>query len=146
LVAKEVVARGEYEKRRDLLAQLDGQIQLSEPVRRPLISPIDGDISAATFPQGQLIEEGVVLFRIVNLKEVGVTARLEEKDYQRLQPQTNAKIRFPNLPGKVYTGKLDVMPPIIDPQSRTWDVLFRVENPGELLRFGMIGRVELSAP
>jgi multidrug efflux pump subunit AcrA (membrane-fusion protein) len=54
-----------------------------------------------------------------------------------------ARIRFDSLPGREFTGRLEQIVPVVDPQSRTRDVLFRVENPGELLRFGMIGQVEV---
>ena len=145
LRAAELVAQAEYEKRRTLLEQQDSQIQRSDLVRRGIFSPIDGDISFVNFSQGQIINEGVLLFRIVNRKQVGVSARFAERDRNRLQPNTTVKIRFDNLPGKVFPGRLEVMPPAVNPETRTWNVVFRVENPGEHLRFGMIGRVEVSS-
>ena len=144
LRAAELVAKAEYDKRRTLLEQQDSQIQKTELVRRGIFSPIDGDVSFTNFTQGQVINEGTLLFRIVNLKEVGISARFAEADRNRLRPDSTVKVRFDNVPGKVFTGRLEVMPPAINPVTRTWDVLFRVENPGEHLRFGMIGRVELS--
>ncbi len=144
LRAAELVAKAEYDKRRTLLEQQDSQIQRTELVRRGIFSPIEGDISFANFTQGQIINEGVLLFLIVNMKEVGVSARFTEADRNRLKPDSTIRIRFDSVPGEVYTGRVEVMPPAVNPVTRTWDVLFRVENPGKRLRFGMIGRVELS--
>ena len=69
---------------------------------------------------------------------------MAEADRNRLRPDSTVRVRFDNVPGKVFTGRLEVVPPAVNPVTRTWNVLFRVENPGERLRFGMIGRVELS--
>ena len=146
LRAAELVAQAEYEKQKALLEQQDAQIQGSELVRRGIFAPIDGDISAANFTQGQLINEGVLLYRIVNMKEVGLSARIPETQYRSWPADTTARIRFDSLPGKAYVGRLESKPPLVDPQSRTRDVVFRVQNPDEHLRFGMIGRVELTIP
>ncbi len=146
LRAAELVAQADYEKRKALLEYQDTQMQASEIVRRGLFSPIDGDISFVNFTQGQLINEGLLLYRIVNLSQVGVSARLAETDHRRLSPNASSKIRFDSLPGKVYAGRLELTPPVVDPESRTRELLFRVQNPGEYLRFGMIGRVELLSP
>ncbi len=144
LRAAELVAKAEYDKRRTLHEQQDSQLQKTELVRRGIFSPIDGDVSFTNFTQGQVVNEGTLLFRIVNMKEVGVSARFAETDRNRLRPDSTVSVRFDNVPGKVFTGRLEVVPPAVNPVTRTWDVLFRVENPGEYLRFGMIGRVELS--
>jgi RND family efflux transporter MFP subunit len=141
--AAELVAKAEYDKQRILLLQQDEQIQGSSPKRQPLAAPIEGEIALANFTQGQMIHEATLLFRIVNRKEVGVSARVPESDFRPWPAGTIARIRFDGLPGRDFTGRLEQILPVVDPVSRTRDVLFRVENPGELLRFGMIGQVEV---
>jgi RND family efflux transporter MFP subunit len=145
LKAAELVAKAEHEKQRILLLQLDEQIQASNPKRQPLTAPIEGEIALANFTQGQMIHEGAVLFRIVNRREVGVSARVPEADFQPWPVGTAARIRFDGLPGREFAGRLEQILPGVDPQSRTRDILFRVDNPGEMLRFGMIGQVEVQA-
>ena len=143
LRAAEQVAEAEYEKRKTLLEYQDAQVQASEITRRGLFSPVDGEISFANFTQGQLITEGVLLYRIVNRIAVGFAARFPEADRRPLDGKITARIHFDSLPGKVYTGRLEAVSPSVDPQSRAREVLFRVENPEGLLRFGMIGRMEI---
>jgi RND family efflux transporter MFP subunit len=145
LQAAELMAQAEYEKRKTLLEQQDAQVQGTELVRRGIFSPIDGVISFVNFTQGQIINEGVLLFRVVNRKEVGFRARFPETDFHRWEGKAAAKIHFDSLPGKIFEGRPEVVAPAVDPQSRTRDVLFRVENTGEYLRYGMIGRLELAS-
>jgi RND family efflux transporter MFP subunit len=146
LKAAEQVAQAEYVRQKSLLDQQDRQIKGDTLERRGLFSPIDGEITIANFTQGQVVYEGLQLYHIVSLKQVGVTARVPESDFQPWPQGTVARIRFDDLPGKLFTGRLEQIFPTVDPASRTRDVLFRVENPEELLRFGMIGRVEVQAP
>lgn len=144
--AAEMVTKAQYERRKDLLDQQDQQIAGgANLVRRPLNAAIDGEISFANFAQNQTVNEGFVLYRIVDRSQVGVTARVPESQYRPWPAGTAAKIRFDSLPGKEFRGALVVTPPVVDPGARTRDILFRVANPEELLRFGMIGQVEVLA-
>ena len=144
--AAEQVAEGEYAKRKELLDYQDAQVRNTQLVRRGLFTTIDGEVSFANFTQGQLVTEGVLLYRVVNLKEVGFAARFPEGDRHPLNKNATVEIRLDAVPGKVYTGHFETVSAVIDPATRTRDVVFRVENPGELLRFEMIGRVEWEAP
>jgi multidrug efflux pump subunit AcrA (membrane-fusion protein) len=146
LRAAEQVAEAEFEKRRILLEHQDAQVQGSEITRRGLFSTLDGEVSYASFTQGQLITEGVLLYRIVDRREVGFAARFSEADTRPLGGKLTARIRFDGLPDKEFTGTLETVSPVVDPESRTRPVLFRVKNPGLLLRYGMIGQLELAAP
>ena len=146
LKAAEQVAQAQYQRQNSLYEQQEEQIKGDTLERRGLVSPIEGQITAATFTQGQMVYEGLLLYRIANLKEVAVSARVPEADFRPWPVGTTAQIRFDDVPGKVFTGKLEIIAPAVDPLSRTRSILFRVENPGELLRFGMIGRVEIKMP
>jgi RND family efflux transporter MFP subunit len=143
LRAAEEVAEAEFEKRRVLLEFQDAQVQGSEITRKGLFSPADGEISFASFTQGQLITEGVLLYRIVDRREVAFAARFPESDPRIGARNQKVRIRFDGLPDRTYSGALETVSPVVDPLSRTREVLFRVANPGLLLRYGMIGYLEV---
>jgi len=145
LRAAEAIAEAEYKKRKILLDQQDSQLQAADLVRRGIFSPIDGVISFVSFTQGQTINEGVLLLRVANRKQVGFSARFPESDFLSLKAKAAARIHFDSLPDQVFTGRLELVSPAVDPESRTRDVLFRVENLGEYLRYGMIGWLELES-
>lgn len=151
LRAAEDVAEAEFQKRKTLLEYQDAQLQGSEITRKGLFSPADGEISFASFTQGQLITEGVLLYRIVDRREVAFAARFPESDPRTAGPHITGKnlkvrIHFDGLPDTTYSGTLETVSPLVDPQSRTREVLFRVQNPGLLLRYGMIGYMEVEDP
>ena len=146
LRAAEEVAEAEFQKRRILLEFQDAQVQGSEITRKGLFAPTEGEISFASFTQGQLITEGVLLYRIVDRRVVAFAARFPESDPRRLKENLRVRVRFDGLPDKVYPGTLVTVSPLVDPQSHTREVLFRVANPGLLLRYGMIGYMEFETP
>ena len=111
LKAAEAMAQAEYKKRKTLLDEQDTQLQGADLVRKGLFSPIDGTISFITFTQGQNINEGVVLFRVVNRKEVGFQARFPETEFHRWEGKAQARIHFDALPGKVFIGKPEAVSP-----------------------------------
>ena len=111
-------------------------------MRRPLNSPIEGDIAEAFFTQNQLVYEGFKLYRIVNIAQVGVTAHVREEDYQAKPLGSKARFKFDSIPGKGFTGTLEIIAPNADPDTRTRELTYRVDNADQLLRFGMIGRME----
>jgi RND family efflux transporter MFP subunit len=140
--AEEMQAKAEYDKARTLLEQQDQQIGNQTLVRRPLGSPIEGEIAEAFFTQNQLVYEGFKLYRIVNLAQVGITAHIREEDFRAQPLGSKARFQFDNFPGKAFTGTLEIIAPSADPDTRTREITYRVENPEQLLRFGMIGRME----
>jgi RND family efflux transporter MFP subunit len=146
LRAAEQVAQAEYLRRKGILDQQDEQIKGDTLERRGLVAPIDGQISLANFTQGQVVYEGFLLYRIVDLRQVAVSARIPESSFQAWPQGTTAQIRFDDFPGRVFSGRLELILPTVDPLSRAREVLFRVDNPGELLRFGMVGHVEVRKP
>jgi RND family efflux transporter MFP subunit len=146
LRAAEEVAEAEFQKRRTLLEFQDAQVQGSEITRKGLFAPADGEISFASFTQGQLITEGVLLYRITDRREVAFAARFPESGPRLAEKSGKVRIRFDGLPDQTYSGTLETVSPLVDPQSRTREVLFRVQNPGLLLRYGMIGYLEVEAP
>ena len=142
LKADELQAKAEYDKARTLLEQQDQQIGNQTLVRRPLNSPIEGDIAEAFITQNQLVYEGFKLYRIVNIAQVGITAHVREEDFQAPALGSKARFRFDTVPGKVFTGTLEIIAPNADPDTRTRELTYRVDNAEQLLRLGMIGRME----
>ncbi len=140
----EQVTKAEYDRQRSLLGQHDEQIQGLTIKRQAIVTPIDGEISQAYFSQGQIVHEGFLLYRIVNREQVAVSARIPEADFRRWPEGTTATIGFAGLAGRQFTGRLEKILPLVDPETRTRDVLFRVGNPDGLLRFGMVGQVQVS--
>jgi membrane fusion protein, heavy metal efflux system len=75
-------------------------------------------------------------FTIADLSVVWIICDVYENDIPRLQVGQEASIRINAYPGKVLTGHVSDIGPVLDPNIRTAKVRIEVPNPG-ILRLGM---------
>jgi cobalt-zinc-cadmium efflux system membrane fusion protein len=76
------------------------------------------------------------LFTIADLSEVWIICDVYENDLPFIHMGETADIRLAAYPGRVITGRVDNIGPILDPNIRTAKVRLQVHNPG-MLRLGM---------
>ena len=76
------------------------------------------------------------LFTIADLSEVWIICDVYENDLPFVKPGQFADIHLAAYPGRVLSGRIDNIGPILDPNIRTAKVRLQVHNPG-ILRLGM---------
>ncbi len=103
-------------------------------------APISGVIVAQNVTNGAAA--GVTyagsstLFTIADLSRVWIICDVFENDLPKLRLGQAATIRLNAYPGKVLTGHVSDIGPVLDPTLRTAKVRIEVANPG-ILRLGM---------
>ena len=75
-------------------------------------------------------------FTIADLSTVWIICDVYENDIPKIQLGQLAKIRLDAYPGKVLTGHISDIGPVLDPSIRTAKIRIEVPNPG-ILRLGM---------
>jgi len=75
-------------------------------------------------------------FTIADLSVVSVICNVYENDLPQLRLGQAAQIRLSAIPGKVFTGRVSDIGPVLDPTIRTARVRIEVPNPGTF-RLGM---------
>jgi len=75
-------------------------------------------------------------FTVADLSVVWVICDVYENDLPRVHIGQQAEIRLDAYPGKVLTGRVSDIGPVLDPTIRTAKVRIEVANPG-ILRLGM---------
>jgi membrane fusion protein (multidrug efflux system) len=98
---------------------------LSGVVGRRLVSP------GAYLPVGQLITE------VASIDVMKIAFSSPERYLSELRRGATVEITTTAYPGKVFTGMVSVVDPILDPVSRTVQLVARIPNRGRLLRPGM---------
>ncbi len=76
-------------------------------------------------------------FTISDLSHVWILCDVYENDLASVHVGETAEIRLVAYPGKVLSGKISNIGPILDPNLRTAKVRVEVANPGALMRVGM---------
>lgn len=108
-------------------------------------APISGFIVEKKVNTGMQIrpDNADNLFTISDLKEVWVLANVFESDIARVQPGMQANISTLAYPDKIFTGKVDQVSQVLDPQNKTEKVRIRIQNTGNLLKPEMFTSVSI---
>ncbi len=113
-----------------------------------VVAPDNGVISARTATVGSVVGVGTELFRMIRQGRLEWRAEVTATELARLKPGTSAVVKAAN--GSELTGKVRMIAPTIDPQTRS--ALVYVDLPAELsanapFKAGMFasGQFELGA-
>lgn len=122
--------------------QIDAILREGETRSRlPLLSPIRGRVTRLNVQQGQYVTDGEVMLEISDLSRVWVQAQVFEDQLPMVREGEAVEATAFPFPGEVFRGKVGLLPPRLDPLTRTTEVRFELDNARQQLRPGMIATV-----
>ncbi len=106
-------------------------------------APIDGYIVEKKITAGAFIrpDMGDNLFTISDLKNVWVYANVYEADISKVKEGYPVKVLPISYPDKVFTGKIDKVSQVLDPQSKAMKVRINIDNSEMMLKPDMFTKV-----
>lgn len=114
------------------------ELQLSYTVLR---APFDGVVSARRIRLGQNLAAGISTFRITNPATLKAEVFVPERELARLRTRQSAVATIDALAGRSFPAVVTLVAPTVDPQTATFKVTLRIEDPQGELRPGMFTRV-----
>lgn len=108
-------------------------------------SPRDGVVLERMAVSGMMAEAGDILFRIADVSKVWVIADVPEYELSAVRKGAVVSVSVRNLPGKVFTGKVDLIYPEVQMQTRTTKVRIELPNPDGQLMPNTYAAVEIEA-
>ncbi len=143
--AQEEAAR----KQRQLaLAQIEmaratlGQLNVLSANHR-ITAPIDGIVAQRFLDVGNMTAPGVPLFNLMDDRKVKIVTTVTEKDWPAIQVGLVAEVAVAAYPDKVFTGRVALVSPVVDPATRTAEVEIHIDNNARQLAAGMFANVRL---
>lgn len=110
-----------------------------------LRSAIDGTLVEVGATTGDSVEEGKLLFLVIDLSRIWLVAKVFEPDIPKAEAATAAwfKIEGYDQPFSIdeSNGRVVTVGRVIDPKSRTVPVIFEMKNPGGKIRIGQFAEV-----
>lgn len=106
-------------------------------------APMSGVIDARNAVVGQAVEPNTVLFHISDRSQLIVVARVYEEDIGKIKPGQKARVRVLSEPKQVFTGRVTLIDPNLDPLNRTVKVWIQLANPQGLLKPNMFARASV---
>ena len=114
---------------------------------QPLIvrSPIAGEVVKDRIVIGQYMKEDAEPVAVIaDLSKVWVVAHVKEKDLSLIQALDEVEIRLVAMPDKPISGKIYHISEMLDPDTRSVEVLIECDNSTRLMKPEMYGTVKLS--
>ncbi|GDY14487.1 hypothetical protein LBMAG53_33650 [Planctomycetota bacterium] len=114
--------------------------------RLVLTSPIDGVVVEKMVVAQSPVMAGMVLFRIANLDSVWAQIDVYEQDLDLVRPGQAVELRSDAQPGRIFTGRVAFIDPILRTETRTARARVAVANPGHVLKPNQYVQAEIAIP
>lgn len=141
---KEVYANlGDTVRAGQRLVLVQSRLVGDPPPSVTIYAPMTGLIDARTAVVGQAVEPNTALFHISDRSQVIVVAKVFEADLGKVKVGQEARVRAISYPDQMFSGKVTLIDPNLDPQSRTVKVWIQLANPQGLLKPNMFARANV---
>lgn len=132
-------AKTNYESLKSKLKNLQTQYDKSF-----IYAPFSGYIDNISIKEGEIAMPGRPLFHLVNLQKVYVNAEISESYIPIIHKGELVEITIPTYPNIKRIEKVYRIGEVINPQSRTFELQFKIDNPDELLKPNMIAMLTIN--
>ena len=106
-------------------------------------APISGKVEARYVEVGERVVPGTELLRLVDVRNVQITAGVSERYAGDIEIGTPAMISLPTASVPARSGKVTFAGSIIDPASRSFEINIDVDNSDARLKPEMIAELEI---
>ncbi|APC42772.1 hypothetical protein A7L45_18390 [Clostridium estertheticum subsp. estertheticum] len=121
-------------------ASLDlAQIQMDNA---SITSPINGVISERKVEVGEVVSSAVSAFTIIDASSLRSEVSMTDKDVIKVKVNQKIPVQISSMNNKIVQGIVDTISPSADAKTQLYTVKVKIENPSNLLKPGMIVRVE----
>lgn len=125
---------GDHVTKGQRLAVVQSRLVGNPPPSTVVTAPLSGVVDRRQVNLGQPVEPDTVLFHISDRRRMLVVAQLYEEDLGKVAVGQTARVHPLAYPDKTFSGKVTLVSPNLDPETRTVSVWIEVDNPKDLLR------------
>ena len=109
-----------------------------------LISPINGVVTARNYESGDMFSMGTPIFVVEEIRPVKLLVNISETLFTQVKKGMPVDVQLDVYGDETFAGKVSLVYPSIDSQTRTFPVEITVANNDERVRPGMFARVTLN--
>ncbi|SDG73215.1 efflux RND transporter periplasmic adaptor subunit [Chitinophaga filiformis] len=124
-------------------AKLQQQLQQKNLSDTRLYSTISGVLLKRQAEVGEIVSVGSPLFIVSDISKVKVLAYVPEGELHEIRIDQTANISISSL-GRTFTGKVIEVGSTADATSRAFTIKIGIENPGLVIRPGMIAEARIA--
>lgn len=124
-------------------AKADYEYKLKQVKDTRCYAPDDGYIAVEGIEPGEILPQGYPVFGLVHTEKVFAEASVPESEIDLIKMGTEIKVNIPALNDTIYKGKISRIGQVADPYARAFPVKATVQNPGFILKPGMIATIKI---
>ena len=124
------------------------EIESSKQARMSITfhSPIHGTVISKDVQEGQYVDEGMVLYLLVDLSNVWIYLDVYEKDIRYVKVGTSVSLTSDTYPNERFHGTVTFIEPVINEETRTVRVRIESNNPSGKLKPNMFVQANIDVP
>ncbi|RPI66069.1 MAG: efflux RND transporter periplasmic adaptor subunit [Ignavibacteriales bacterium] len=108
-------------------------------------SPASGTVIEKKVQEGIYVNEGSIIYDIADLTELWIISEIFADDLGFIKKDSKIKFRMQTYPDKEFFGRVDLIYPVINPETRTIKIRSVLPNRDALLKPNMYGNAVFTA-
>ncbi|MHB8771260.1 MAG: efflux RND transporter periplasmic adaptor subunit [Syntrophales bacterium] len=127
------------------LRQAQANLDLSRAQLANLIitSPLNGGVTKRFVDPGTMVKDTTPILTLMALGRMKMVVNVIEREFIHLRKGQPVHVSVTAFPDRTFTGRIEIINPALELQSRTAEIQISIPNPGFLLKPGMFGRAEI---
>lgn len=126
------------------VAEADAAIARARLEKTRIRAPFAGLVGRRRVSPGAYLRAGDVVTDLARVDEMKVAFNAPERYAGELRPGIGVEVAVPAYPGLRFPGRISVVDPIVNPDTRTVALVARIPNPQRRLRPGMSADVAVT--
>jgi membrane fusion protein (multidrug efflux system) len=131
-----VLAEAEVDRARAFLSLTKQRLS-----KTMIYSPLSGVVKDKKVERGNFVKNGTHLFTVIQNNPIKLNFSVPEKDIGKLKVGQEVAFTVEALPGREFKGKVTIVYPSLEAQTRTLQVEAQVPNTDGLLKPGLFAQV-----
>jgi membrane fusion protein (multidrug efflux system) len=123
------------------VAEANAEVARAQLAKARITAPFDGIVGAKRVSPGAYLKIGDAITDLAQLSQIKVVFSAPERYLSKLSRGASVAVSTTAYPGYELTGTITVIDPVLDPSTRSAEVIARVRNPGGKFRPGMSANV-----
>jgi cobalt-zinc-cadmium efflux system membrane fusion protein len=126
------------------LARVQARLVGDPPPSVDIVAPRAGVVDAVEVAVGQAVEPATTLYRLSDRSRLDVVAKVYEEDLGKVHAGQSVAIHTLAYPDRDFSGRVVLVGPRLDPDTRTVDVRIALSDAEGLLRPNLFARASIA--
>jgi membrane fusion protein (multidrug efflux system) len=148
LATRKVISTAEFDAAQSKYAQKKAAMENIQSTidKKQIRAPFDGTAGIRAVNPGQMVKVGDPLVSLQTMGQVYFDFALPQQQLAEVKQDLAVKVTTDAIPDREFEGKLTAINSSIDPATRNVTLQATLDNPDNVLRAGMFGRIKVLLP